>query len=83
MRFNHRLKVYKFKDFEKVLNKEGFYVHHKNSTHVIFANSEGYYVTVPGGGKKEINAMMTTVTLQRIRNKQCRKLDKQTMQKYA
>lgn len=83
MRFNHGLKVYKFKDFKKVLADQGFLLHHRNSTHAIFANKEGYYVTVPDGGKKEINAMMTTVTLQRIKNKQLRKLDNSTKQRYA
>lgn len=68
------LKGYSYKEFEKVLNELGFYFHHNNSAHSIFANSNNYYVTIPHTCKKEINHMMTTVTLQRIKNNQLRKL---------
>lgn len=74
MNFRRALVGYSFKEFSKVLADYGFYPHHKNSTHTIFANEEHYYVTVPYSNKKEINHMMTTVTLQRIKNKQLRKL---------
>lgn len=74
MKFGRALKGYSFKEFTKVLNELGFYEHHRNSTHTIFANSLKEYVTVPHGKKKEINHMMTTVTLQRIKNKQLRML---------
>jgi len=68
------LPTYSYKEFKKKLEFLGFFEHHHNSTHTVFANKEGYYVTVPFGNRKEINAMMTTVTLQRIKNNQCRKL---------
>lgn len=81
MRFNRPLPCYKPKEFKKKLEELGFKYHHSNSAHDIYANNEYYYVTVPKG-KKEINAMMTTVTLQRIKNKQLRKLDVKTIGKY-
>jgi len=81
MRFKKGLTVYKVNDFLKVLNSKSFYFHHKNNAHLIYANPEGYYVTVPIGDK-EINAMMSTVCLQRIDNQQCRKLDRYTIEKY-
>lgn len=68
------LPTYSFKEFSHVLNTLGFAEHHRNSTHAIFTNWEKCYVTVPFSNKKEINPMMTTVTLQRIKNKQLRKL---------
>lgn len=68
------LKGYSYKEFKTLLATYGFYEHHRNSTHMIFANADNEYVTVPCSNKKEINHMMTTVTLQRIRNHQCRKL---------
>lgn len=75
MRKGHNaLKGYSYKEFEKILNEYGFYYHHSNSAHAIFANSENYYVTIPKSSKKEINHMMTTVTLQRIKNNNLRKL---------
>lgn len=74
MRFGRALKGYTFKEFTEVLNGLGFFEHHRNSTHAIFTDSELHYVTVPYSCKKEINHMMTTVTLQRIKNKQLRKL---------
>ena len=74
MRFGRALKGYTFKEFTEVLNGLGFFEHHRNSTHAIFTDSELHYVTVPYSYKKEINHMMTTVTLQRIKNKQLRKL---------
>jgi predicted RNA binding protein YcfA (HicA-like mRNA interferase family) len=67
------LKGYKYSDFKEILNKEGFFEHHKNSSHMVFANSERYYITVPCG-HREINHMMTTISLQRIKNGQCRKM---------
>lgn len=73
MRFKKGLKVWKLKKFEDELAKYGFYYDHCNSAHNIYADSDGYYVTIPKAGK-EINAMMTTVNLQRIKNKTCRKL---------
>jgi predicted RNA binding protein YcfA (HicA-like mRNA interferase family) len=74
MKGRKALKTYSYKEFVSVLNSLGFYEHHKNSTHAVFANAERQYVTVPFSNKKEINPMMTTVTLQRIKNNQCRKL---------
>ena len=71
------LKGYTFKEFQEVLAQEGFFPHHKNSTHMIFANEQGYYVTVPCNGKKEVNHRMSTVSLQRIRNSQCRRMSVQ------
>ena len=68
------LNGYTYKEFKEILEIEGFYEHHKNSTHMIFAASDGRYVTVPYGSKKEINHMMTTVSLQRIKNGQCRRM---------
>ena len=35
------LKGYTFKEFQEVLAQEGFFPHHKNSTHMIFANEQG------------------------------------------
>lgn len=81
MRFSSSLTVYKPKEFFKVLNSLGYFFHHKNSSHQIYANIEGLFVTVPINGK-EINAMMTTVCLQRIKNGQCHKLDINTINKY-
>lgn len=74
MRFGKALKGYTFKEFTEVLNGLGFYEHHRNSTHAIFTDKDLHYVTIPFSCKKEINHMMTTVTLQRINNKQLRKL---------
>jgi len=74
MKGKKALKTYSYKEFKTVLESLGFFEHHKNSTHMVFANKERRYVTVPFSNKKEINPMMTTVTLQRIRNNQCRKL---------
>lgn len=68
------MKGYSYKEFKSLLAEEGFFEHHKHSTHMIFANAEGYYVTVPCSKKKEINHMMTTVSLQRIKNGQCRRM---------
>ena len=65
---------YTYKEFKELLANEGFFEHHKNSAHMIFANKNGYYVTIPAGASKEINHMMTTVSLQRIKNNQCRKM---------
>ena len=42
---------------------------------MVFAASDGRYVTVPFGSR-EINPMMCTVTLQRIKNGNCRYLGK-------
>ena len=67
------LKGYSYREFEKTLNDEGFYFHHVTGTHAIFTNAEGYYVTVTDYGKKEVNHMMSTVTLQRIKNGMCRR----------
>lgn len=74
MRGKTALKTYSYKEFKKILKGYGFYEHHRNSTHMVFTNEENYYVTVPWSNKKEINPMMTTVTLQRIRNHQLRRL---------
>ena len=74
MKGRKALKGYSFREFSEVLNELGFYEHHRNSTHAIFTNKELYYVTVPFSCKKEINHMMTTVTLQRIKNKQLKRL---------
>jgi predicted RNA binding protein YcfA (HicA-like mRNA interferase family) len=74
MKGKKALKTYSYKEFKSILESLGFFEHHKNSTHMIFANAEHRYVTVPFSNRKEINPMMTTVTLQRIRNNQCRKL---------
>lgn len=65
------LSGYTYKEFKGLLEAEGFFEHHKNSTHMVFAAIDGRYVTVPYGNKKEINHMMTTVSLQRIKNGQC------------
>lgn len=46
------LKGYKYSDFKEILNKEGFFEHHKNSSHMVFANSERYYITVPCGHRE-------------------------------
>ncbi len=73
MRFRKALKGYTFKEFTEILNELGFFEHHRNSTHAIFTNSELYYVTVPYSCRKEINHMMTTVALQRIKNKPIKK----------
>jgi len=81
MRFNNSLSVYTLKEFNKVLNEKGFYFHHRNAAHLVYANIDGYFVTVPVK-KKEINAMMTTVCLQRINNHQCRMLDRYTIDRY-
>lgn len=81
LNFKKSLPVYTLKQFEKVLGEKGFTFHHKNNTHYIYANDDYYYVTVPVHGK-QLNAMMTCVTLQRIKNGQCRKLDRMTIQKY-
>ena len=74
MKGKKALKTYSYKEFKELLGTLGFFEHHKNSTHMVFANVEHRYVTVPFSNKKEINPMMTTVTLQRIKNNQCRKL---------
>lgn len=74
MKGKKALKTYSYKEFKELLGTLGFFEHHKNSTHMVFANAEHRYVTVPFSNKKEINPMMTTVTLQRIKNNQCRKL---------
>ena len=68
------MRGYSYKELKKILGTQGFFEHHRNSAHMIFANEEGYYVTVPCSDKKEINHMMCTVTLQRIKNKHCRRL---------
>ena len=67
------LKGFSFKEFSAALANEGFFPHHKNSTHMIFADKDGWYVTVPFS-KREVNHMMTTVSLQRIKNHQCRRM---------
>ena len=72
MKGKKALKTYSYKEFKALLGTLGFFEHHKNSTHMVFANAEHRYVTVPFSNKKEINPMMTTVTLQRIKNHQCR-----------
>lgn len=72
MKGKKALKTYSYKEFKELLGTLGFFEHHKNSTHMVFANAEHRYVTVPFSNKKEINPMMTTVTLQRIKNHQCR-----------
>lgn len=74
MKGRKTLKTYSYKEFKAILESLGFFEHHKNSTHMVFANDEHRYVTVPFSNKKEINPMMTTVTLQGIKNHQCRKL---------
>lgn len=74
MRFKKGLKGYSLKEFTDILNNMGFYEHHRNSTHIIFTDINLNYVTVPFSNKKEINHMMTTVTLQRIKNKQLKRL---------
>lgn len=65
------LKGFSFKEITKMLELEGFFPHHKNSTHTVFANAERFFVTIPSSNKKEVNHMMTTVNLQRIRNGRC------------
>lgn len=82
-KFSKPLTIYKLKDFEEVLKNEGYYFHHQRATHRIYANKEYKYVTVPIGKHGEVNGMMSTVTLQRIKNNQCRVLDKNTIQKYS
>lgn len=74
MKGKKALKTYSYKEFKELLGTLGFFEHHKNSTHMVFANAKHRYVTVPFSNKKEINPMMTTVTLQRIKNHQCRTL---------
>lgn len=74
--------IYKPKEFFKLLNSLGFYFHHKNSTHKIFANVEGYFVTIPDSGNKELNGAMTKLALQRIERKTYSRLDKDTIKKY-
>lgn len=63
MKGKKALKTYTYKEFKAILESLGFTEHHQNSTHMIFANKEHRYVTVPFSNKKEINPMMTTVTL--------------------
>lgn len=41
---------------------------------MVFANAERFFVTVPCSKKKEVNHMMTTVSLQRIKNNQCMRM---------
>ena len=82
MRFNKPLKVFKLKDFEKILADFGFYFHHQKATHRIYANTEYLYVTVPVGKHGEVNAMMSTLTLQRINHNLCKKLDVDTINRY-
>ena len=72
MKGKKALKTYSYKEFKALLGTLGFFEHHKNSSHMVFTNAEHRYVTVPFSNKKEINPMMTTVTLQRIKNHQCR-----------
>lgn len=74
--------IYKPKEFFKLLKKLGFYFHHKNSSHQIFANEEGYFVTIPVGHGKELNRAMTTLALQRINRGLCDRLDINTINKY-
>ena len=74
--------IYKPKEFFKLLNELGFYFHHKNSSHKIFANKEGYFVTIPDSGNKQLNGAMTKLALQRIERKICSKLDFITVDKY-
>ena len=80
LRFSKALKVFKLKDLEKTLSEKGFYFHHQKATHRIYSNADGYYVTIPIGSKGEVNAMMSTVSLQRINHGTCRRLDKDTFQ---
>ena len=68
------LKGFSFREITEVLANEGFYPLHKNSTHMVFANAERFFVTVPCAKKKEVNHMMTTVSLQRIKNNQCMRM---------
>lgn len=68
------MKGYSYKEFVKVLEENGFKQHHRNSTHVIFVNDNWQYVTVPACKKKEMNHLMTTVILQRIKNNNMRVL---------
>ena len=74
--------IYKPKEFFKLLNSLGFYYHHKNSSHKIYANLEGYYVTIPGHALKQLNGCMTKLALQRIDKGLCDKLDINTINKY-
>lgn len=73
-KYSGSLKGYSLKEFTKLLNELGFHYHHKNSTHQIFVDSNWNYITVPAGNKKELNHLMTTVILQRIKNNNLRKL---------
>ena len=41
------MRGYSYKEFKKILATQGFFEHHRNSAHMIFANEKGYYVTVP------------------------------------
>lgn len=76
------LHIYKPKEFFKLLNSLGFYYHHTNGSHQIFANVKGYFVTIPCGGKKELNGVMTKLALQRIDRGLCDRLDKDTIKRY-
>lgn len=69
--FGKSMKGYSFKEFEKILNSYGFVWHHFNGKHVTFVSEDHRMLTVPYL-KKELNHMMTTVMLQRIRNNHCR-----------
>ena len=75
-RYSGCLKGYSYKEFVKVLNEKGFFFHHKNAAHHIFVNDQWQYVTVPASNKKEMNHLMTTVILQRIKNNNSKFLPK-------
>ena len=67
-KYKGTMKGYSYKEFVKLLNEKGFTEHHHNSAHTIFVNKDWEYVTVPRHNKKEMNHLMTTVILQRIKN---------------
>ena len=81
--FSRSLKVYKLKELEKVLESKGFTFHHQHATHRIYANDKREFITIPIGKKGEVNAMMSTVALQRIEHNQCAKMDIITFGKYV
>ena len=66
-------KIYKPKEFAKLLNSLGFYYDRTRGSHDIYVNDKREFVSIPMNGKKEINPMMTKLALQRIERGLCDK----------
>lgn len=80
IKYKKPLKVYKLKEFEDILSDKGFKYHHQNGSHRIYIDESYHYITVPK--KKEVNAMLSTVILQRIARNDLKTIDNLTIQRY-